>query len=103
RLATATHLARLYAGLASDQPRTCPGLHRRCNDALLPGSRPSRALPTRSHYLGLGLRHWMAPNIHYLNLPMILERTGASCCIRGEQGLNVSIALVISTDRRNTF
>src|SRR5215813_9614548 len=61
-------------------------LHRRCNDALLLGSRPSPALPNRSHYLGLRLRHRITPNIHYLNLSI----TGARFCIR-RQRLNVSI------------
>jgi len=32
------------------------------------GSRPSPALPNRSHYLGLRLRHRIAPNIQSLNL-----------------------------------
>jgi hypothetical protein len=66
--APAKQLARLYSGLASDRRRNCTRLHRGCNDALLLGSRPSPALPNRSHYLGLRLRHWIAPNIHYLNL-----------------------------------
>src|SRR5262249_57577959 len=66
--APAKQLACLYSGLASDCRRNCAGLHRRCNDALLLGSRPSPALPNRSRYLGLCLPHWIAPNIHYLNL-----------------------------------
>jgi hypothetical protein len=74
--APAKQLARLYFGLASDRRRNCTRLHRRCNDALLLGSRPSPALPNRSHYLGLRLRHWIAPNIHYLNLPITLGRLG---------------------------
>src|SRR6516162_8268715 len=86
--APAKQLARLYSGLASDRRRNCTWLHRRCNDALLLGSRPSPALPNRSHYLGLRLRHWIAPHIHYLNLSI----TGASFCIR-RQRLNVSIVL----------
>src|SRR5262245_36668963 len=72
--------------LASDRRRNCTRLHRRCNDALLLGSRPSPARPNRSHYLGLHLRQWIAPIIHYLNLSI----TGASFCIR-RQRLNVSI------------
>src|SRR5262245_13964929 len=82
--APAKQLACLYSGLASDCRRNCAGLHRRCNDALLLGSRPSPALPNRSRYLGLCLPHWIAPNIHYLNLSI----TGASFCIR-RQMLNV--------------
>src|SRR6516162_4554361 len=84
--APAKQLARLYSGLARDRRRNCTRLHRGCNDALLLGSRPSPALPNRSHDLGLRLRHWIAPNIHYLNLSI----TGASFCIR-RQRLNVSI------------
>src|SRR5215831_18043928 len=84
--APAKQLARLYFGLASDRRRNCTRLHRRCNDALLLGSRPSPALPNRSHYLGLRLRHRITPNIHYLNLSI----TGARFCIR-RQRLNVSI------------
>jgi hypothetical protein len=71
--------------VAHDRRRNCARLHRRCNDALLLGSRPSPALPNRSHYLGLRLRHWIAPNIQYLNLSI----TGASFCMR-RQRLNVS-------------
>jgi hypothetical protein len=66
--APAKQLARFYSSLASDRRRNCTRLHRRCNDALLFSSRPSPALPNRSHYLGLRLRHWIAPNIQYLNL-----------------------------------
>src|SRR5215831_3835579 len=68
--APSKQLARLYSGLASDRRRNCTRLHRGCNDALLLRSRPSPALPNRSHYLDLRLRHWIAPNIHYLNLSM---------------------------------
>jgi hypothetical protein len=49
--APAKQLARLYSGLASDRRRNCTARHRGCNDALLLGSRPSPALPNRSHYL----------------------------------------------------
>src|SRR6516164_6628062 len=83
--APAKQLARLYSGLASDRRRNCTRLHRGCNDALLLGSRPSPALPNRSHYLRLRLRHWIAPHIHYLNLSI----TGASFYIR-RQRPNVS-------------
>src|SRR5262245_13092709 len=84
--APAKQLARLYSGLASDRRRNCTRLHRGCNDALLLGSRPPPALPNRSHYLGLHLGHWIAPNIHYLNLSI----TGANFCM-SRQRLNVSI------------
>src|SRR6516162_1058274 len=85
--APAKQLARLYSSLASDRRRNCTRLHRGCNDALLLGSRPSPALPNRSHYLGLRLRHWIAPNIHYLNLPIILGRLGrASAQEEARQG-----------------
>src|SRR5215471_14934415 len=92
--APAKQLARLYFGLASDRRRNCTRLHRRCNDALLLGSRPSPALPNRSHYLGLRLRHWIAPNIHYLNLSKLGELiTGAEL---ERQRLNVSIVFEAS-------
>src|SRR5262245_21606291 len=84
--APAKQLARLYSSLASDRRRNCTRLHRGCNDALLLGSRPPPALPNRSHYLGLRLGHWIAPNIHYLNLSI----TGANFCM-SRQRLNVSI------------
>src|SRR5262249_944080 len=83
--APAKQLARLYSGVASDRRRNCTRLHRGCNDALLLGSRPSPALPNRSHYLRLRLRHWIAPHIDYLNLSI----TGASFYIR-RQRPNVS-------------
>ena len=76
--APAKQLARLYSGLASDRRRNCTRLHRGCNDAFLLGSRPSSARPNRSHYLGLRFRHWIAPNIHHLNLSI----TGASFCMK---------------------
>src|SRR5262245_11387467 len=84
--APAKQLARLYSGLASDRRRNRTRLHRGCNDALLLGSRPPPALPNRSHYLGLRRGHWIAPNIHYLNLSI----TGANFCM-SRQRLNVSI------------
>src|SRR5215472_13780500 len=75
-----------------DRRRNCTRLHRRCNDALLLGSRPSPALPNRSHYLGLRLRHWIAPNIHYLNLPITLGKLGrASAQEEARQGPMVSL------------
>jgi hypothetical protein len=76
----------------------CTRLHRGGNDALLLSSRPSPALPNRSHYLDLRLRHWIAPNIHYLNLSI----TGASFCIR-RQRLNVSIVFEPRHPQRSPY
>src|SRR5262245_14877062 len=95
--APAKQLARLYSGLASDRRRNCTRLHRGCNDALLLGSRPPPALPNRSHYLGLHLGHWIAPNIHYLNLSI----TGANFCM-SRQRLNVSIVFETRRPHRST-
>jgi hypothetical protein len=83
----AKQLARMYSGLASDRRRNCATLHRRCNHALLLGSRPSPALPNQSHYLGLHLRH--------LNVSI----TGASFCVR-RQRLNVSTGIWIKMRMR---
>src|SRR6266567_7859981 len=96
--APAKQLARLYSGLASDRRCNCARLHRRGNDALLLSSRPSPALPSRSHYLDLRLRHWIAPNIHYLDLSI----TGASFCIR-RQRLNVSIVFETRHPQRSPY
>jgi hypothetical protein len=96
--APAKQLARLYSGVASDRRRNCTRLHRGGNDALLLSSRPSPALPNRSHYLDLHLRHWIAPNIHYLNLSI----TGASFCIR-RQRLNGSIVFETRHPQRSPY
>src|SRR5262249_40624104 len=96
--APAKQLARLYSGLASDRRRNCTRLHRGCNDALLLGSRPSPALPNRSHYLRLRLRHWIAPRIHYLNLSI----TGASFSMR-RQRLNGSIVFETRHPQRSPY
>src|SRR5262249_52504156 len=100
--APAKQLACSYSSLASDRRRSCTRLHRGCNDALLLGSRPSPALPTR-HCLLLRLRHWIAPNIHYLNLPIILGRLErASAQEEARQGLPPKSRLIFRSLRVHT-
>ena len=56
-LAPANELARLNPGLASDRRRNRAGLHCRCNDAFLLGSRPPPTPANRINDFDLRLRH----------------------------------------------
>src|SRR5262249_10554756 len=80
------------AGSLVFRPRERPPPQLRQAPSPLQRCAPSRlstisALPYRSHYLGLRLRYWIVPNIHYLNLPIILGRLGrASAQEEARQG-----------------